>query len=72
MSRHRMTRRDFLQLATVAAAAGSLPPMAAGAAQPAAATPKKGGVYVVGRARTPSFFDCDFLAISGSPNKGTY
>ena len=61
MSRHRMTRRDFLQLATVAAAAGSLPPMAAGAAQPAAATPKKGGVYVVGRARTPSFFDCDFL-----------
>ncbi len=61
MSRHSMTRRDFLQVTTVAAAAGALSPVAVGAAQPSTATPKKGGVLVKGVGRVPSFFDIDFL-----------
>jgi peptide/nickel transport system substrate-binding protein len=61
MAGHAMTRRDFLHLATVAAAGVAVPSSVVGAAQPSTLTPKKGGVFVVGRGRQPAFFDIDFL-----------
>lgn len=58
MSRQSMTRRDFVQLAAVVAAA--LPGSAVWAGQASTPAPKRGGVFVKGVGRQPSYFDIDW------------